>query len=236
MEQWLEWARGPVFRACFVIMVLGLARAVVLNTVSVASLIWKSRKNGRSVPWRRIFSASASWFFPVRKGLESRAVFSLTSMLFHIAIIVTPVFLAAHILLWDRGLGVSWPAISNSAADYLTLIAIFTGIALFVSRVGIQSSRAISRVQDYLFPPLIVVPFVTGYLAMHPGINPFGYDGTMFVHVMSGNLIFLLVPFSKLSHVALFPGTQLVSELGWHLEPGAGERVAITLNKESQPI
>jgi hypothetical protein len=53
---------------------------------------------------------------------------------------------------------------------------------------------------------------------------------------MSGNLIFLLVPFTKLSHVALFPATQLVSELGWHLEPGAGQRVAITLGKENQPI
>jgi len=236
MEQWLEWARGPVFRACFVIMLLGLVRAVLLNTVSVVSLIQKSRKNGRAVPWRRIFVASLDWVFPIKKGFESRAVFSFTSMLFHVAMIVTPIFLAGHILLFDRGLGISWPAISNSAADYLTLIAIFAGIALLVERVGSGGSRAISRVQDYLLPPLIVVPFITGYLAMHPGINPFGYYGTMFVHVMSGNLIFLLIPFTKLSHVALFPGTQLVSELGWHLEPGAGERVAITLNKENQPI
>ncbi len=44
MEQWLEWARGPVFRACFVIMLLGLARVVVLNTVSVVSLIYAEQK------------------------------------------------------------------------------------------------------------------------------------------------------------------------------------------------
>jgi nitrate reductase gamma subunit len=217
-------------------MLLGLARAVALNTVSIASLVYQSRKNGRMVPWGSVLTATLQWIFPAKKGFESRAVFSLTSMLFHLSIIVTPIFLGAHILLWERGLGISWPALGNLAADYLTLLAILTGAVLFAQRVGAGASRAISRGQDYFLPLLLLVPFVTGYLAMHPHLNPFGYNGTMFVHVMSGNLIFLLIPFTKMSHVALFPGTQLISEMGWHLKPGAGEQVAIALGKENDPI
>jgi nitrate reductase gamma subunit len=236
MEQWLEWARGPVFRACFVIMLLGLARAVLLNTVSIVSLVYASKKNRRTVPWSTVLTATLQWMFPVKKGFEARPVFSATSMLFHVCIIFTPIFLSAHILLWERGLGISWPAISNLAADYLTLLAIITGVALLAQRVGASASRAISRGQDYFLPLLIVVPFVTGYLGMHPNLNPFGYNGTMFVHVMSANLIFLLIPFTKMSHVALFPGTQLISEMGWHLKPGAGEQVAIALGKENESI
>jgi nitrate reductase gamma subunit len=236
MEQWLEWARGPVFRACFAIMLLGLLRVVALNTVSVVSLIRKSRRNSRTVSWKPVLGATLKWIFPFKKALEVRAVFSITSMLFHVCIIVTPIFLGAHIMLWDRGLGISWPEIGNSVADYLTLIGIATGIALFVDRLGVRASRALSRPQDFLLPVLLVVPLVTGYLAMHPGTNPFGYNGTMFVHVMSGNLIFLLIPFSKMSHMALFPGTQLVSDLGWHLQPGAGQQVALALGKENEPI
>ena len=49
-------------------------------------------------------------------------------------------------------------------------------------------------------------------------------------------VILLLVPFTKISHVALFAGTQLVSELGWHLAPGGGRRVALALGKENEPI
>ena len=236
MEQWLEWARGPVFRACFAIMLLGLLRVVALNTMSVVSLILKSRKNSRTVSWKPVLGATLQWIFPFKKGLEVRAVFSLTSMLFHVCIIVTPIFLGAHIMLWDRGLGISWPAISNSVADYLALIGIATGIALFLDRLSTRASRALSRPQDFLLPVLIIIPLVSGYLAMHPGTNPFGYNGTMFVHVMSGNLIFLLIPFSKMSHMALFPGTQLVSDLGWHLPPGAGQQVALALGKENDPI
>ena len=236
MEQWLEWARGPVFRACFAIMLLGLLRVIVLNTVSVVSLLLRSRRNGRATAWKPVLSTTLQWMFPVKKGIEVRGLFSLISMLFHVCIIVTPIFLGAHILLWERGLGISWPAISNSVADYLALIGIATGIALFVDRLSARASRALSRPQDFLLPVLIIVPLITGYLAMHPDINPFGYNGTMFVHVMSGNLIFLLIPFSKMSHMALFPGTQLVSELGWHLQPGAGQQVALALGKENDPI
>jgi nitrate reductase gamma subunit len=236
MEQWLEWARGPVFRACFVVMLLGLARAVVLNTLSIVSLIYESRKNGRTVPWGPVLTATLQWMFPVKKGFESRAVFSITSMLFHLCIIITPIFLGAHILLWERGLGISWPALGNVAADYLTLLAILTGAVLLAQRVGSSASRAISRAQDYFLPMLLIVPFVSGYLAMHPHLNPFGYTGTMLVHVMSANLIFLLIPFTKMSHVALFPGTQLISEMGWHLKPGGGQQVAIALGKENEPI
>jgi len=236
MEQWLEWARGPVFRACFAIMLLGLLRVIVLNTVSVVSLLLRSRRNGRATAWKPVLSTTLQWMFPVKKGIEVRGLFSLVSMLFHVCIIVTPIFLGAHILLWERGLGISWPAIGNSLADYLTLIGIATGIVLFVDRLSARASRALSRPQDFILPVLIIVPLASGYLGMHPGINPFGYNGTMFVHVMSGNLIFLLIPFTKMSHMALFPGTQLVSELGWHLLPGAGQQVAVALGKENDPL
>jgi nitrate reductase gamma subunit len=236
MEQWLEWARGPIFRMCFVIMLLGLARVAILGAISSMSIILKSKKNGREVPWSEIIGATLKWFFPFKKGLEHRAAFSLTSMVFHVSIIIAPVFLGAHILLWDRGLGIRWTAISNTIADYLTMVAIVTGILLFLQRVVAKSSRAISRFQDYMLLLVIVALFATGYLAMHPSVNPFGYNGTMFIHVMSGNLIFLLVPFTKLSHVALFSSTQLVSELGWHLMPGAGQKVAVALGKEDEPI
>ena len=236
MELWLEWARGPVFRACLIIMLLGLVRVLLLNTLSVASIIRRAKKNDRKVPYKVILKATLKWMLPAKKAFERRAIFSLTSIAFHVAIIVTPIFLGAHILLWDRGLGFSWPSITNAAADILTLGAIITGLLLFIQRLSARDSRAISRLQDYLWPLLVVVPFVSGFLAMHPDLNPFGHNGTMFVHVMSGNLILLFIPFSKLSHIALFPTTQIISELGWFLDPQSGQNVSATLEKEDEPI
>jgi hypothetical protein len=59
---------------------------------------------------------------------------------------------------------------------------------------------------------------------------------TYLVHLLSAELLLVLIPFTKLAHVALFPLTRLSWELGWHLVPGAGERVRISLGKEDEPV
>ncbi len=233
MEAWLDWARGPVFRLAIALMVLGILRLLLLNTINIVNLV--KHAQDRSIPLRSIVRETARWFVP-NKNTRSQLFFSVTSFLFHIAVIVTPIFLGAHVMLWERGVGVGWPALPQEAADYLALLAVLTALLLFAKRVTARMTRAMSRVQDYLLPLLISVPFISGYLAMHPPINPFDYYATMFVHVMSGNLILVLIPFSKLSHMALFPTAQLVSEMAWHLDPDSGKNVAITLGKEQEAI
>ena len=233
MAEWLEWARGPAFRLAVALMILGLLRLAILNAVNIMNVLTHARD--RNIPWKTVLADTARWFFPYKK-VQPQLVFTIASLLFHVSVIVTPIFLAAHIGLWERGVGISWAAIPQTAADYLTLIAIASAAVLFIKRVSARATRALSRPQDYLLPLLIMVPFVSGYLAMHPGMNPFQYNSTMFVHVMSGNVLLALIPFSKLSHVVLFPTTQLVSEMAWHLAPRAGREVAVTLGKENEPI
>lgn len=233
MAEWLDWARGPFFRLSIALMILGLLRLAILNTVNILNVLYRARDRG--IPWSTVLSDTARWFFPYKK-VQPQIVFTIASFLFHVSAIVTPIFLAAHIQLWQRGVGLSWAAIPQVVADYLTLLAIAAAAVLFFKRVSAQATRALSRTQDYLLPLLMMVPFISGYLAMHPAVNPFEYNATMFVHVMSGNVLLVLIPFSKLSHVVLFPTTQLVSEMAWHLAPGAGQSVALTLGKENEPI
>jgi nitrate reductase gamma subunit len=239
MEQWLLWARGPLFLAAMAVLIAGTLRIVGLSVANLVLLVRESRRNGRSVPWANVARATLRYVVPARTVLEARGLFSLTSIVFHVAIIVTPLFLGAHLVLWQRGLQLPWlrwPTLPAAAADVLSVIAVVSVVAILVLRVGSAQARAISRFQDYFLPALIAVPFASGLLAMHPAVNPFGYTATMLVHVLSGNLILILIPFSKLSHVALFPFNQLISELGWHLKPGAGELVAADLGKENAPI
>ena len=124
----------------------------------------------------------------------------------------------------------------GSARRVLTVTAILTGLALLVQRLAASATRSISRLQDYLLPLLIIVPFCSGFLIMHPTLNPFSYQAVFLVHILSGNLILVLIPITKLSHVVIFPETQLISELAWHLPADAGSRVGKTLGKENLPI
>ena len=202
IDQWLEWARGPLFRAALVIMVLGLIRLLILNIVNIITVLY--RTGNRNIPVKAVIRETMEWIFPIKRALSNSPVFSITSLLFHLSIILVPLLLGAHILLWKQGLGIHWPAITNRAADYLTILAIITAFALFFQRVGARDSRQMSRFQDYALPLVIAVPFISGFLAMHPLMNPFTYQATMLVHVLSSNLVLILIPFTKLGHMVFF--------------------------------
>lgn len=233
METALSWARGPMFWTAFTFMILGLLRHVVITIVEARRVI--QRAGDKSVPYRQVWRNTLSWLFPITQ-LKQRFVYSISTLVFHIAIIIVPVFLAAHVALWKRNLGLSWPALPNAAADILAIIAIVTGVAIVIQRIAFADARAISRFQDYVMPLLIALPFVSGLLAAHPLWNPFRYEAILLVHVMSANVIFILVPLSKISHCVLLPFTQVVSEVAWHFPGDSGTQVAVALGKENEPV
>jgi len=233
MEYWLAWARGPLFRMCFLIMVLGLGRLVVLTGVGIFRA-WE-RAADQTLPWKDIVIATLKWLFPF-KQLNNRLWYSITSVLFHAGLILTPLFLGAHIMLWKRGIGLGWPGLTQGLADGFTLLTILTGLGLILGRAAHPFSRQISRFQDFALPPLLLVPFISGFLAMHPALNPLPYNLAMLIHVLSGDLILVLIPFTKMAHCALLPASQLIAEVGWHFPADQGENVAIALHKESEPV
>jgi len=233
MEAWLEWARGPFFKFAFILMVLGLVRHLVMVVVGIVRAM--RRAGDKTIPWKAVLGATIQWLLPFGK-VRNRPLFSLASITFHAGMILTPVLLLPHIELWKRGLGIAWPSISHAAADVLTLVTVAAAAAVMVSRLAVGKSRSLSRLQDILLPPLIAVPFVSGFLAMHPAYNPLSYNFMMLIHVMSGNIIFILIPFSKLGHIVLLPLSQLVSEVGWHFPAESGDNVKKTLKKENVPI
>lgn len=233
MEVWLDFLRGPAFWAALTFMIAGLARHLGIT-------IWMmyraySRAGDKSIPLRQVLSASVRWWIPFNR-LANRLLFSLTSLVFHVSIILVPVFLAGHIELWKRGIGLSWPALPNWLSTTLTVAAVVSGIALVTQRVAARDSRALSRPQDYAIPLLVALPFASGFLVMHPTWSPLPHDIALLVHLLSANLLLVLVPITKLNHMALLPTTQLVSELAWHFPRDAGSRVGVALGKANEPI
>jgi len=233
METWIRIAMGPLFWTALAFMVFGLLRQVVLTLYEATRAY--SRAWDKNIPTRQVLSNTLKWLIPTGV-LKNRWVYSLTTLLFHVGVILVPLFLAGHIALWERAIGVSWPAIPNAFSTTLTVVVMVTVVAIFLQRIGARDSRALGRFQDYALPIFIGVPFLTGFLVMHPGWNPFTRDPVLLLHVLSADLLIFLVPVSKLSHMILLPFTQLITELSWHWPPDAGSRVAVTLGKENEPI
>jgi len=233
MERWLDWARGPAFWFALAFMVLGLARHVVVTWLEVIRAY--HRAGDQTFPYAQVAKATWQWLFPIHK-IGQRTTYGAASVALHVSIIVTPLFLAGHIVLIQRGTGLWWPAIPNLLADVLTVVAVVTAVALAVQRAWSPDSRALSRFSDYALLALVALPFGSGFLVMHPALNPFSFEAALLVHVMSANLIMVLIPITKLSHCALTPASQVVAEMAWHWPADAGSKLAVTLEKENEPV
>ncbi len=213
-------------------MVLGLGRLVIIQ---VYTLILQKGRRLRNVPWSKIVRDARSWVVPVRHLIPGTRFFSIVSYLFHLGILAVPLLLADHIVLWEDLLGIGLPAIGRTVADVLTLFTIVCVVLLFGCRLFIPRLRSMSMVMDYVLLVAIAIPFASGYLASHPNVNPFPWNVMFLIHLLSAEALFVMVPFTKLSHIVLFFFDR-ISQLHWQLRPGAGDKVAEALYGEEAHV
>jgi nitrate reductase gamma subunit len=234
VEGLLHFLQGPLFRLTFAVGALGLLRVILLD---LAGLVEAYRKAGdKNVPWADALKKTIAWLLPVNRIWHRRPVYSLISILFHIGLLLTPIFLFAHVTLWQKTIGLGWWTLPSVVADWLTMATVVFGLALFLGRIGSSGARAISRKQDYLWPLLLIVPFITGLLCANVTLQPHHYQLLMAAHLLSAELIFVLVPFTKIAHCILMPLSQVVSAVAWKFPARVDDDVAATLNKKGAPV
>jgi len=233
LEAWLEFGRGPLFRISFTLMILGLLRIFVLQIIGMIEAY--KRSSDRIINWGDITKKTISWLIPIVSIWKKKPVYSVISFAFHVGLILAPLFLSAHVLLWKGSVGFGWFTISQPLADLLTLMVMVTGPLLFLMRLFNRRSRFLSRFQDYVWPPLLTVPFVTGYVCINADISASTYQVMMFFHLYTANLIMIMIPFTKIAHCVLMPISQYVNGIGWKLVPGAGDKVIATLGYSDKP-
>lgn len=234
MEALLEFAKGPLFRITFALMVLGLLRVFILDLWGLFEATRKAAD--KDIPWGPAFKKMLMWFFPITRVGAKRPVYSIISIIFHIGLLIVPIFLYAHVELWRSGLGFGWITINDGWADMLSIITIFAGIAIFIGRVAFIESRQLSRAQDYLWPIVIIIPFITGVFCAQYAITPAAYQFLMLVHVLSAELIFVLIPFTKIAHCILIPFSQFIITVVWRFPADTDDAICTTLNKKGAPV
>lgn len=234
MDSLLELAKGPFFRLSFALLVLGLLRILFLD-IRGAYKAYKNT-NDKKMPWKLILSRTWEWLFPLKRLRGNFRFYSIFSILFHVGLIIVPLFLFAHISLWQSSVGISWVALPFSWAFGLTISTIIFAVLLFINRLANKITRALSRSQDYLWLLLLLIPFITGFVCANINISPSGYRFFMLMHILAGELIFVLIPFSKIAHCVLTPLSQIICTLAWKFPPETDDKISTTLNKKGAPI
>ncbi len=235
MEELLNFAKGPLFRLSFAILVLGLFRLVFLTVFN--GLEAKKKGKDKAIPKEFVRKLTIGYVLPIR-AFRTKPLYSLVSIVFHIGLLITPLFLFDHALLIDNSIGFSWLGLSlgKDIADIFTIATIITAVLLLLMRAGNRYSRFLSRKQDFLWLILLLLPFVSGLICAQFAINPTMYQFFILVHILSGCLIFILIPFTKIAHCVLLPFGQWISARAWKFESEGGENALIALGKEDETL
>ncbi len=220
MNEILDFLTGPVTRFSLTILALGTARLLILTAADFVNVV--RRAGDKNIEYGEALASTLSWAVPVRHITHTRPLFSAASFLFHLGLIVTPLFLLEHIMLWERGTGYGWAALPGAVADGMTILVILAAIFLITCRAADRLRRFISGPSHYILTGLVVAVFASGFLAHQPW-NPLSRTAMMIVHTLTGNILLILIPFTRLSHAILFPLARLATASVWHFraEPAA---------------
>ena len=133
--------------------------------------------------------------------MRRQPVFAIVTIGFHLCVIILPLFLLAHVVLWYESWQILWWSLPDLAADLMALWVILACIYFLVRRWAVPEVKKVTRPADILLPAIVLVTFLTGFLAYHQW-GP--YRPMLISHVLAGELLLIVIPFSKLAHMLFF--------------------------------
>jgi nitrate reductase gamma subunit len=203
MPQFYQFITGPLLWLSFGIFFVGLTFRVVRY---VQGLDWQlDRVAYRAHPGQGLKGALRSivhWLVPFYSvGWRAKPLYTTIFFIFHIGLVLTPLFLLGHVVMFKERWGVDWPTLSMGLADVLTIAVLITAACIAIRRLGLPEVRIVTTFYDFLLLLLSVAPFVTGFLAVHQAPH---YQLWLYSHILSGELLLVAIPFTKLFHVVGF--------------------------------
>ena len=211
MNDFYIFVRGPLAWAAFIIFLAGCLYRLIGLFVLVHE---KERFIYSYMSWRYGMRSILHWIFPFASvNSRKHPIVTLVTFAFHICLIVTPIFVSAHIILFDESWNVSWWSLPDSIVQVMTLIVIGSCVFFLIRRLISPEVRYVTSGSDYILLTIVSAPFITGFLAYYQW---FGYPFFTNLHVLSGEIMLVAIPFTRLSHMLVAPLTRayMGSEFG----------------------
>ena len=197
-----DFIRGPLISIAFVIFILGL----ILQLVQFFKLTKKKEWVYPPLEIKSEKKSARQWVDSCLASLngtlwKTDPLVTIVTSVFHVFLIVVPIFLLGHNILLDQSWGLSLWSLPESITDVLTLV-VFICVAFFLARrLFLARVRTITTLYDYVILLIAVAPFLTGYFAYHQWFN---YDAVMTLHILTGEVMLITIPFTKLGHMLFF--------------------------------
>jgi len=200
----MVWVAFTVFIIGSLYRLVAMAVTVKLKEQSILSY-WSLKYGARSI---------IHWLIPfASENMRKHPGFTIASFAFHICLLITPIFLFSHIVLFDEAWDISWWSLPDEVADLMTIVVIVVCLFFLFRRLYYNHVKFLTTSRDYIILAVVAIPFITGFFAYHQW---FGYKFFFLLHIISGEIMLMAIPFTRLSHMlfAVFTRSYTGSEFG----------------------
>lgn len=143
------------------------------------------------------------WIIPyIALSWKKDPLLTAATFIFHICLILVPIFLGAHVLLWELSWEVTFWTLPNTVADIMTVLVVLACIFFALRRLSQPHVRFVTSSRDWIVLLIVALPFISGFLAYH---QLFAYKSIIILHILSGELFLAAIPFTRLSHMFYAP-------------------------------
>jgi nitrate reductase gamma subunit len=200
MHSVYSFVTGPLAWVAFLVFILGIIGKLVHfyylsqqkdpDIVRYYNLKYALRSIGH---WLLPFG-TASW--------HKDPLLTIATFIFHICLILVPIFLSAHVIMWQLSWGVSYWSLPNAVADTMTVLVLVCCIYFALRRLLLPTVRFVTSLQDWLVLFIVFLTFLTGFLAYHQVLH---YPTIIVLHVLSAEVLLASLPFTRLAHAFYGP-------------------------------
>lgn len=205
-----DFVSGPLVWIACVVFIGGLVYQFV-------TMLTEAKRDKVVYPYMSVkygFRSLLHWVVPfASRNMRVRYETTLVTFAFHLCLVLVPILLTAHVAMFSMSWSAKWGTLSDRTADWLTVLVILAALFFLVRRWMLPEVRFVTSPSDYVLLAIAAAPFVTGFVAHQQW---FDYETMVVIHIISGAVMLMAIPFTRLSHMLFFPFTRayMGSEFG----------------------
>ena len=194
-----NFVSGPLVWLAFIIFIGGS----IYRIWSLISLVNKKEKYIYTfMSLKYSLRSIMHWITPFATvNWRKRPVMTIITFVFHAGLVIMPLFVSAHVIMFHNAWGFSWASLPESFTDAVTLLVIIACVIFLLRRLVLREVKFLTDASDYGILLMAVAPFITGFIASHGASD---YNFWIIAHVICGEIVLVAIPFTKLSHFILF--------------------------------
>ena len=206
-----NFVSGPLVWLAFIIFIGGS----IYRIWSLISLVNKKEKYIYTfMSLKYSLRSIMHWITPFATvNWRKRPVMTIITFVFHAGLVIMPFFVSAHVIMFHNAWGFSWASLPESFTDAVTLLVIIACVIFLLRRLVLREVKFLTDASDYGILLMAAAPFITGFMAYH---NIWNYHFWIILHMLSGQIMLVAIPFTRLSHMlyAVFTRSYIGSEFG----------------------